>query len=92
MNLLCVTTADVCEPDDEWDLGNVIAATLVQVPGGMIGREIPDGKWDENTEYIAAVNPQTMLELLDMIDQLQRMNNTLSQEVDELIERAFDDE
>lgn len=51
MSMVLVGPKSVPEPSDETDLGEMITATLLQVPG-MVGRKRDD--WDANAEFIAA--------------------------------------
>lgn len=52
MNIFCITAGDAPEPDDENDLQNVVAVTLLQ-NGTLISSS--DGLWEENAALIAYI-------------------------------------
>lgn len=57
-----VTTPEDATPGEKPE--NVIAVTLLQSPPVAC---IADEKWDENTAFIAAANPATVLRLVAMV-------------------------
>ena len=54
MNIHCVCGPTQREPEDEHDLENVVAVTLLQ-SGARIGS--PHGLWEQNADFIAAMRP-----------------------------------